>query len=43
MEFHIDGNPDYGHLTIELGPGERVVAEGGSRPIWPMSFATEER
>ena len=30
MEFHIDGNPDYGHLTIELGPGERVVAEGGS-------------
>ena len=30
MEFQIDGNPDYGHLTVELGPGESVVAEGGS-------------
>ena len=30
MEFNIDGNPDYGHLTVELGPGESVVAEGGS-------------
>ena len=30
MEFQIDGNPDYGHLTVELGPDERVVAEGGS-------------
>ena len=30
MEYRIDGNPDYGHLTVELRPGERVVAEGGS-------------
>ena len=30
MEFRIDGSPDYGHLVVRLGPGERVVAEAGS-------------
>ncbi len=30
MKFQIEGNPEYGHLTVELRPGERVVAEGGS-------------
>ena len=30
MDFRIDGNPDYGHLRVELRPGDRIVAEGGS-------------
>ncbi len=30
MEFQIEGNPDYGHLVISLGPGDRVFSEGGS-------------
>jgi uncharacterized protein (TIGR00266 family) len=30
MDFRIDGNPDYGQLKVELRPGERIVAEGGS-------------
>ncbi len=30
MEHRIDGNPDYGQLTVTLDPGDRIVAEGGS-------------
>ena len=30
MDFSIDGNPDYGQLKVELRPGDRIVAEGGS-------------
>ena len=30
MEFEIDGNPDYGQLSVKLGPDERFIAEGGS-------------
>ncbi|MDE2823672.1 MAG: TIGR00266 family protein [Chloroflexota bacterium] len=30
MEFKIDGTPSYGHLTVSLGPGDRIIAEGGS-------------
>lgn len=30
MEFEIDGNPDYGQLSVQLGPDERFIAEGGS-------------
>ncbi len=30
MEYTINGNPDYGHLTVQLGPGERFIAEGGA-------------
>jgi uncharacterized protein (TIGR00266 family) len=30
MRLQIDGNPDYGHLRVELAPGERFLAEGGS-------------
>ncbi|MCY4438157.1 MAG: AIM24 family protein [Chloroflexi bacterium] len=30
MEYRIEGNPAYGHLSVRLGPGERFVAEGGS-------------
>ena len=30
MRLHIGGNPDYGHLRVELGPGEYFLAEGGS-------------
>jgi uncharacterized protein (TIGR00266 family) len=39
MEFRIDGNPDYGHLRVELRPGDRIVAEGGSM-AW-MSAGTK--
>lgn len=30
MEYRIEGNPEYGHLSVRLGPGERFIAEGGS-------------
>ena len=30
MEHNIDGNPDYGHLTVSLNRGETFVAEGGA-------------
>ncbi len=30
MNFHIDGNPDYGQLRVQIGPGETFLAEGGS-------------
>ena len=30
MEFQIEGNPDYGHLVVSLGPGDKFLAEGGS-------------
>jgi uncharacterized protein (TIGR00266 family) len=39
MDFRIDGNPDYGQLKVELRPGERIVAEGGSM-AW-MSAGTK--
>ena len=39
MDFRINGNPDYGHLRVELRPGERIVAEGGSM-AW-MSAGTK--
>ena len=39
MDYNIDGNPDYGHLTVRLNPGESFIAEGGSM-AW-MSSGTE--
>ena len=30
MDYNIDGNPDYGHLTVRLNPGESFLAEGGT-------------
>ena len=30
MEYTIEGNPDYGQLTVQLGPGERFISESGS-------------
>ena len=30
MEHRIEGNPDYGHLRVELSPGDVFIAEGGS-------------
>ena len=30
MEYRIDGNPDQGDLTVELGVGETVLAEAGA-------------
>ncbi|MYB49092.1 MAG: hypothetical protein F4X72_07465, partial [Dehalococcoidia bacterium] len=30
MKIDIAGNPDYGQIWVELGPGEQFIAEGGS-------------
>ena len=30
MEFKIDGNPDYGELTVGLQPDEKVLCESGA-------------
>ena len=30
LDYTIAGNPDYGHLTVGLEPGETFIAEGGS-------------
>ncbi len=30
MDYTIDGNPDYGHLTVRLELGESFIAEGGA-------------
>ncbi len=30
MRFEIEGNPDYGEVIIELGPGEELLAEPGA-------------
>ena len=30
MEYRIDGNPDYGQLTVDLGPEDSFIAEAGS-------------
>jgi uncharacterized protein (TIGR00266 family) len=29
MEFDLHGNPDYGQVSLRLGPGERLVTESG--------------
>ena len=33
MEYNIDGNPDYGQLTVRVRPGERFIAESGAM-VW---------
>ena len=30
MDFTIDGNPDYGQITVRLSPGETFIAESGA-------------
>ena len=30
MEYRIEGNPDYGQLTVALEAGDRFIAEGGA-------------
>ncbi len=30
MRWNIDGNPDYGQLTVDLDPGDTFIAESGS-------------
>ncbi|MBM3934360.1 MAG: TIGR00266 family protein [SAR202 cluster bacterium] len=36
MKHTIEGNPDYGQLTLVLGPGEKILAESGA-----MSWMSE--
>jgi uncharacterized protein (TIGR00266 family) len=30
MNYQIDGNPDHGDLSVQLGPGETILAESGA-------------
>lgn len=30
MEYRIEGNPDYGQLTVTLDAGDQFIAEGGA-------------
>ena len=30
LEHNIDGNPDYGHLTVSLNLGEKFIADRGA-------------
>ncbi|MCH8222763.1 MAG: TIGR00266 family protein [Chloroflexi bacterium] len=39
MQFEIEGNPDFGQLTVDLVPGESFLAEAGSMAF--MSAGTE--
>ena len=39
MQFEIEGNPDFGQLTVGLEPGELFLAESGSMAF--MSDGTE--
>ncbi len=41
MEYSIEGNPEFGHLTVGLRTGERFLAEGGAM-AW-MSSGTRLR
>ena len=41
MDYNIEGNPDYGQLTVRLGPAEKFIAEAGSM-AW-MSDETRVR
>jgi len=43
MEFRIDGNPDFGELSVALGPGERVVAESGAMSRMSAGMDTRAR
>ena len=39
MQFEIEGNPDFGQLTVGLEPGESFLAEAGSMAF--MSAGTD--
>ena len=43
MEFEIQGNPDYGEVDFRLGPGEKLLTEGGamSRMSVGLGLATK--
>jgi uncharacterized protein (TIGR00266 family) len=43
MEFRIDGNPDYGQLTVTLGPGDKILAEGGAMAWMTTGTAVKVR
>lgn len=30
MEFALEGNPDFGHVNVALGPGEKLLVESGA-------------
>ncbi len=43
MDYAIEGNPDYGQLTVRLGPGERFIAEAGSMAWMSDGMETKAR
>ncbi len=43
MEHRIEGNPDYGQLTVSLEPGDRFIAEAGSMAWMSDGMAVKAR
>ena len=43
MQFEIEGNPDYGDLTVRLDPGESFLAEGGAMSRMSGAMAMRSR
>lgn len=43
MDFELQGNPDYGQVTVRLGPGERLVAESGAMSRMTVGLELESR
>jgi uncharacterized protein (TIGR00266 family) len=43
MRFELRGNPDYGHVVVELAPGERVLSEGGAMSRMSASLELRTR
>jgi uncharacterized protein (TIGR00266 family) len=43
MDFRIDGNPDYGELTVALEPGEKLLAESGAMSRMAVHLELQSR
>ncbi len=43
MEFEIRGNPDYGHLHVDLAPGDTFVAESGAMSYMDSGMKVRSR
>lgn len=43
MDFDLHGNPDYGQVTVRLGPGEKLVTESGAMSRMSVGLELESR
>ena len=43
MEFRIDGNPDYGSVSVRLGPGEMLQTESGAMSWMSVGLELESK